>query len=262
MVVAIDEWYRELTGEKAVSAAVLDELKDGLAARARKHRNVAKEILEHPDLRDEFVLKLTYHSNSIEGSTLTEPDTAAVLFDGVALPNHSLAEQMEAKNHQAAIMAVLDYVVAGGTLDEAFVLRLHGILMNGILSDAGFYRRHAVRIVGANVPTANYVKLPDLIPPLMDEADRASRDVLSAAAAVHARFEQIHPFGDGNGRVGRLLMTAMLLKANWAPAVICQEQKRLYYAYLNKAQVLGDHSNLEKFLGEAIGAGFDLLERV
>ena len=78
---------------------------------------------------------------------------------------------------------------------------------------------------------------------------------------MHLKFVSIHPFSDGNGRVGRLLMNAMLLKANLAPAIIRQEQKRLYYTYLYKAQTKNDQSQLEDFLYNAVMDGFRILER-
>jgi Fic family protein/DNA-binding XRE family transcriptional regulator len=263
MLAAIDDLLLEVTGGKTIPTDRLDAKKQVLRRESGQHKNVVAEILANPDIRDQFVLKLTYHSNSIEGSTLTEPDTAAVLFDNVALPDRSLAEQIEAKNHQAALLYLFDHVASKAVLDEGFVLRLHGILMNGVRPDAGSYRRHAVRIVGANVPTANWLRVPDLVPAVLAEATGAKveKDIVGLVARVHARLEQIHPFSDGNGRVGRLLMNAMLLAANYAPAVIHQERKRLYYTYLHKAQTVGDHSQLEDFLCDAVEDGFAILER-
>jgi Fic family protein len=133
--------------------------------------------------------------------------------------------------------------------------------MNGVRSDAGAYRNHAVRIVGVHLPTANYMSVPKLMPGIMAQAARKAKDVVAASAAVHSRFEQVHPFSDGNGRVGRLLMNAMLLGANLAPAIIRQEQKQLYYTYLYKAQTKEDQSQLEDFICEAVMDGFQILER-
>lgn len=258
---AIDELFLEVTGQKIIPADALTAKKQALLRKSAEHKNVVAEILDHPDIRDQFILKLTYHSNSIEGITLTEPDTAAVLFDNVALPDKSLTEQLEAKNHQTALNYLFDYIAKKGTIDESLVLKLHGILMNGVRPDAGLYRRHAVRITNVNLPTANYLKVPELMPAVIAEADRAIEDIISLSAKIHSRFEQIHSFSDGNGRVGRLLLAAMLLKANFAPAVIRQEQKQLYYTYLFKAQTKNDQSQLEDFLCDAVLYGFKILER-
>lgn len=260
--IVIDELFLTLTGQKIIPAEQLTAKKQGLAKKSAEYKSVIGEILNNPDILDTFLLKLTYHSNRIEGSTLTEPDTAAILFANTALPNKSLTEQLEAKNHQTALNYLFSYIAEKGELNEKLILKLHSILMNGIRDDAGTYRQHGVRILGVDLPTANYLKIPDLMPKLINEANRLTADVLARSASIHSQFEQIHPFSDGNGRIGRILMSAMLLKANLAPAIIKQEQKQLYYTYLYKAQTEGDHRQLEDFLCEAVINGFKVLERV
>lgn len=261
MRVAIDELFLEVTGQKTISADKLASKKQLLRQKSEEHKNIVTEILDNPDICDQFILKLTYNSNRIEGSTLTEPDTAAILFDNAALPNKSMTEQLEAKNHQTALNYLFDHIVKKEKVDEAFALKLHSILMNGIKSDAGVYRNHPVRITGVNLPTANYMSVPKLMPELMARIDKKTKDIMALSADIHSKFEQIHPFSDGNGRTGRLLMNAMLLQANFAPAIIRQEQKQLYYTYLYKAQTKNDHSQLEDFLCEAVMNGFTILER-
>ena len=261
MQAAIDELFLEVTGEKVIPADQLNKKKQYLQQRSSEHPNVLKEILDNPDIRDQFILTLTYHSNSIEGSTLSEPDTAAILFDNVALPNKSLTEHLEAKNHQTALNYLFDHVSKKKSIDEALVQKLHSILMSGVRPDAGMYRDHAVRITGVNLPTANHVSIRKLIPEVMTQVAIKDKDSVAVSARVHSTFEQIHPFSDGNGRVGRLLMNAMLLNANLTPAIIRQQQKQLYYTYLYKAQTKEDHSQLEDFLCEAIMDGFNVLER-
>lgn len=258
---AIDELFLEITGQKTIPIEQLAAKKQILYQKSKKHKNVVLEILNNPDIRDQFILKLTYHSNRIEGSTLSEPDTAAVLFDNVALPNKSLTEQLEAKNHQTALNYLFNYVANDGRIDEDLILKLHSILMNGIRPDAGFYRQHGVIITGIDLPTANYVKIPDLMPGIIAKVANIKNDIIAGLAEFHSRFEQIHPFSDGNGRVGRLLINAILLKENFVPAIIRQEQKQLYYNYLYKAQTKNDYSQLEDFFCDAIMDGFDILER-
>ena len=261
MQAAIDELFLEVTGQKIIPIDQLTAKKQILRQKSEKYGNVLEEILDNPDIRDQFILKLTYHSNSIEGSTLTEPDTAAILFDNVALPDKSLTEQLEAKNHQTALDYLFNHIAKKEKIDAVLALKLHGILMNGIRPDAGVYRNHAVRITGVNLPTANYMSVPKLMPELMAQAAKKNKDIIAQSAGIHGKFEQIHPFSDGNGRVGRLLMNAMLLSANFPPAIIRQEQKRLYYAYLYKAQAKDDYSQLEDFICETVADGFKILER-
>lgn len=261
MRMAIDELFLEVTGQKIIPADDLTAQKKILQRKSEEYKNVIAEILSNPDIRDQYILKLTYHSNSIEGSTLTEPDTAAVLFDNVALPDKSLIEQLEAKNHQTALNYLFEQISKERSVDELLILKLHSILMNGIRPDAGMYRNHAVRILGVNLPTANYISIPKLMPEVVAQVSLKTRDIIALCARVHSQFEQIHPFSDGNGRIGRLLMSAMLLKANYVPAIIRQQQKQMYYTYLYKAQTTKDQSQLEYFLCEAVMDGFGILER-
>lgn len=257
----IDEFYLECSGQKLIPKTVLEAKKNAVLKKRGRHRNVLSKILENPDIRDQFLLSLTYNSNRIEGSTLSENETAAILFQNASLPNKSLAEQLEAKNHQAALEFLFSYLSSARRIDEKLVLKLHGILMNAVRADAGAYRNHGVRILGANVPTVNYLKIAALMKKLMRDANRKTLDIIFQIADIHRRFEQIHPFADGNGRVGRLLMHAMALKNNFAPPVILQEARRVYISYLNKAQTKGDVSLLEDFLCEAILKGYEILER-
>ncbi|HBH46157.1 MAG: hypothetical protein A2445_03645 [Candidatus Jacksonbacteria bacterium RIFOXYC2_FULL_44_29] len=261
MQAAINELFLEVTGQKIIPADQLTVKKQIIQQKSSKYESVVEEILANPDVRDQYILKLTYHSNSIEGSTLTEPDTAAILFDNVALPNKSLTEQLEAKNHQTALNYLFDHVAKKERIDENLVLKFHSILMNGVRPDAGTYRNHAVRITGINLPTANYLRVPKLMREVIIMVAEKNKDIIALSASIHSKFEQIHPFSDGNGRVGRLFMNAMLLSADFAPAIIRQEQKKLYYTYLYKAQTKEDCTQLENFLCEAVIEGFRILER-
>lgn len=261
MQTAIEELFLEVTGQKVISAGELSNKKKILNHKSVEYKNIISMILANPDIKDQFILKLTYHSNSMEGSKLTEPDTAAILFDNIALPDKSLTEQLEAKNHQTALNYLFDYISKKEKINENFVLKLHNILMNGVRPDAGLYRSHAVRIIGVDLPTANYMSVPKLTLEIMAKIAKHTKDIIALSARVHSKFEQVHPFSDGNGRVGRLLMNAMLLRDNLAPAVIRQEQKQLYYTYLYKAQTKDDHSQLEDFLCDAVMGGFNILER-
>lgn len=261
--ILIDDFYKEYTGQKVIPENVLNAKKKFIISKSKKHKNILKTILKRPDLYDEFLLLLTYNTNSIEGSTLNENETGAILFHNKVLPYKSLIEQIEVKNHQAAFNYLLRYLAlpkSKNKITEDLIINLHAILMNGIRDDAGFYRRHGVRIVGANLATPNYVKIPDLMAVLEKDINKTSRDIVEQVAKIHADFERIHPFSDGNGRVGRLILVAMLMKSNFPPAIILREKKQLYYAFLNKAQTSDDTDLLEDFLCDAIIDGFEMID--
>lgn len=219
--------------------------KAALITWAKSAPSVLRTMLDRSDIFDELVLRLTYTSNRIEGSTLTEAETAAVIFDDAALARRPLTDHIAAKNHQAALHALFRHKESGEAITEDFLLRLHGMLMNGLRDDAGSYRTHSVRIVGSTIPTANYLSVPRLMTNLITSLSHREEDVIRHAADVHAQFEKIHPFSDGNGRVGRLLLHAMLLQANLPPTIIRPQRKRAYYAALQEAQKGGRTTKLE-----------------
>lgn len=248
----VDATFRRLTGSQEIPVGPLEAKKAILRGMRDKGPDVLNLLRTRPDILDQFCLSLTYNTNRIEGSTLTEPETAAILFDNVALPHKSLVEHMEVKNHQAAFLHLMGLLQKNTKIDRDLILKLHSILMNGIQSDAGCYRRHGVRIVGSHVPTANYLKIDVLMNEVIDEIAQPQEDVVSHVARIHSRFEQVHPFSDGNGRIGRLLIQAMLLKTGYPPAVIPQKRKRQYLAALNRSQIKSEFLDLEEFLCDSI----------
>jgi Fic family protein len=257
----IDAFYFELTKQTKIPKSGLLAKRQIIEDNQKKIKRPLNLILTRPDLNDEFVLTLTYNTNRIEGSTLTEPETAAVLFDNISLANKNIIELMEVKNHQMVLKSLLEHLLKDKKIDEAFILGLHRDLMHGIRQDAGLYRNHGVRIVGSNVPTANYLKVPALMKEIIKQINVKRKDAIGHVAQIHSRFEQIHPFSDGNGRIGRLLIHAMLLKQNLPPAVIKQEKKRAYIKCLNESQLKGEFDNLESFIADAVMMGFDIIEK-
>lgn len=260
-LIVIDEFYKELTGQTIIPEEAILAKKQIIFQEAKKYKNIIKTIVSQPDVYNQLILSLTYNSNRIEGSTLSEGETADIMFNNRSLPNKSLIEQLEVKNHQAALNFLFNYLEKKKDINRDLILKLHTILLNGIRDDAGFFRNHGVRIVGSNVPTTNYVKVPDLINSLIKSINQAKEDIISLSTKIHASFEQIHPFSDGNGRLGRLIMLAMLVRKNIAPAVVQQEKKSKYYNCLNKAQLNNDFSQLEDFLCDSIFFGFKIINR-
>jgi Fic family protein len=257
----IDELYKAYTGQKEIPESVLLAKKQILRKRSAKFKNIMGVILKNSDIYDQFLLSLTYNSNKIEGSTLSEDETADIIFNNKSIPNKSIIEQLEVKNHQTALHYLFQYLQASKKINGELILKLHSILMNGIRDDAGMYRNHGVRIVGSYVPTANYLKISVLMKDIVKSINTKQKDILEHASKIHAKFEQIHPFSDGNGRVGRMILTAMLLKNNSAPAIIKQEEKHIYYACLRRTQLHEDSTQLEDFVCDAMEIGFEILER-
>ncbi len=212
------------------------------------------KLLTRRDLLDKMTINLTYHSNATEGSTMTEGDVEAVIFDHKVLRNRTAVEQREAINHQTALNFLLDELQAQGkalAITPRLVQATHLRLMNGILANAGEYRTHGARISGAHVPLANSIKIPDLMTSWCERANEETTDPIAMLATTHAEFEQVHPFSDGNGRTGRLLLFVMALRAGLVPPIIRKERRIAYYKYLELCQTRELSDPLEKFIAEA-----------
>ena len=251
--------YVSIVGVETVKA---DELVAAKAA-ANKLSFSAKELLGNKKALDTLTLYLTYHTNTIEGSTMTLADVEDVIFDNKVLSNRTLIEQAEARNHQAALYWLLDKILADGkdfVLDEQLILDLHVRLMNGIISNAGQYRNHSVRIMGTRVPLANWQRIPELVQQLVaDTWTGSNENIVTQLAYFHATFEKIHPFSDGNGRTGRLLLLAQAFAFHHIPPLVLRERKQAYYKYLEVAQTKEEYAPLELFLAQAMQSCYRLL---
>jgi Fic family protein/DNA-binding XRE family transcriptional regulator len=253
---SIQELYFDIVGFDDVDQEKLTQQK----RLAISLRATARMIAHDEAVLNKLILHLTYHTNTIEGSTMTLADTEDVLFNDRVLTNRTQIEQAEARNHQAALLWLLDELQKKDfILTEELIKGLHLRLMNGILSDAGQYRRHSVRIMGTHVTVANYLKVPDLMNKLANASTQKQTDIIAGLAQIHAAFEKIHPFSDGNGRVGRLIMLAQALRAGIVPPLVVKEKRRAYYKYLEMAQTSAEFGPLEFFIAESISTANHLL---
>lgn len=257
LIARIDLLFIEYLGSDTVDTTTLGALKQ----RARKCRLTAKNLVRNRELLDKITVNLTYHTNTIEGSTMTKTDVAAVLFDDKTLKNRTQIEQREAINHRVALDFLLDELVTDGALQftPELIQKVHLLLMNGILSNAGVWRNHGVRIQGSHVPLAKFIKIPGLLEKLCNELNAETEDPISVLSRTHAVFEQIHPFSDGNGRTGRLLLFIKSLQFGMVPPIVPKERKAVYYRYLEIAQTEDKYDNLEHFFAETVVATHDEL---
>jgi len=218
-------------------------------------RITAGEITANKKFLDKITLHLTYHTNTIEGSTMTLQDVEAVIFDNKILANRTTTEQIEARNHKAALYFLLDALNAAGRKfqwTEDLLLAAHLRLLNGIIDNAGRYRNHGARVLGYRAVLANFLKIPVLLSGVFRDLNNPAPDIIENLAKTHAAFEQIHPFSDGNGRMGRLIMFIQALKCGVLPPLIIKERKNAYYKYLGTAQLENKTDLLTLFIAESI----------
>ena len=197
-------------------------------------------------LKDFFDVEWTYHSNAIEGSTLTLRETELILHSGLTVGGKPLREHLEAINHKRAIDFVEDLVGREVLLTESEIRQIHALVLRGVDDEeAGRYRRGQVRIAGSAYLPPDAVAVPGLMRDFVASlGHRPGEHPVVRAAQAHFHLVHIHPFADGNGRTARLLMNLLLLQAGYPPAVLRTEGRTRYYDALDQA-----HSgNLEPFL--------------
>lgn len=120
-------------------------------------------------------------------------------------------------------------------------------------AEAGRYRRQNVAIAGASTTPPGFLHLDDEMRALVDWYQHAApAHPVVRAAELHARFVKVHPFIDGNGRTGRLVMNFELMKAGYPPAVIRKEDRLAYYDALDVACANGDVDDIVHLLAEAV----------
>ena len=208
----------------------------------------------HNDLR----VMLTYHSNAIEGNTLSLAETQMVLEYGVTVNGHPLREFLEATNHAEAFDALTE--LANNPITSDTVLALHRLVMDKIDDRAGELRSVQVYIRGApfTPPSARDVPLYlEQWVRWLTSDDALRYEPVTRAAIAHHDFETIHPFTDGNGRVGRLLLNLMLMQAGYPPALVLREWRTRYIQALQAAHS-GEHVPLIDLIGLAVERALDL----
>ena len=256
---AIEKLFLDIVGSDTVSTDELDKLK----STAKRKKLTVDAVMKDSRLLNKLTLYLTYHTNTIEGSTMTLSDVEDVLFENKVLSNRTAIEQAEARNHQACLHWLLQKLKNEGRkfhIDEELICEINLRLMNGITSDAGQLRNHSVRILGSRVSLVNWQKIADSLNKLEKDLNDDSSDFINNITVTHAIFEKIHPFSDGNGRTGRLLMLAQALKLGYVPPLVLKERKYAYYKYLEIAQTTENYQPLEKFIAESIVSSSKILK--
>ena len=165
-------------------------------------------------LKEEFIIGNTYHSNAIEGSTLTMRETALILGEGVTIAEKPLREHLDAIGHRDAFEYIYELSMEKTPISEKVIKDIHSLVLMGDRENRGVYRSVPVMIVGAeHTPPQPYL-VPKLIEQLVIDYRElcGQKNIIEAAAEFHLRFESIHPFIDGNGRTGRLILNLELIK--------------------------------------------------
>ena len=196
---------------------------------------------ELKELKKWYDVTYTFHSNAIEGNSLTLAETKIIVEDGLTVEGHPLTEVLEAKNHKEVIDELIKVIQKNADLNERVLFKLHKILIRGIDdANAGNYRKVQVYISGEEKlpPPANKIKK------LMQEffiwynINKEKKDAVDLSAEAHYRFVKIHPFVDGNGRIARILSNLILMQAGYPLMIIPIVRRRSYINALKSTNTI------------------------
>ena len=197
-------------------------------------------ILNNKEYIEDFITRSTYHSNAIEGSTLTYVETYAILYNdnSFKIEGKEPREIYEAINHKKALELVFKNLQNNEEFDERFIKKLNETINKNIKDTEG-YRTVQVFIQGSEHIPPEPEKVPNLMMYYIYNYKNYEQDIFTKIAKYHIDFQKIHPFEDGNGRTGRLLINYELLKNNLPPVVIAKEDRVKYFELLKNNDING-----------------------
>lgn len=214
---------------------------DDLQRQVASQRPLSKSQLKQ--LRDYYRIGVTYSSNALEGNTLTESETKLVIEEGITVSGKPLKHHLEAIGHASAF----DYVytlIRRNELKESDIKKLHRLFYQKIdEKNAGKYRKVQVYVTGSQFLPPKPDEVPFKMKEMIKWYSQVNDHPVSVAALLHQKFVVIHPFVDGNGRIGRLLMNLHLLKKGFPVTVIPPVLRAEYIGMLEKS-----HRDVEPFI--------------
>ena len=217
-------------------------------------------------LREEFMVEFTYNSNAIEGNTLTLKETAMVL-EGMTIDQKPMKDHLEAVGHRDAFLYVQDIATKEVNLTESVIKNIHSLVLMNRPEDKGVYRRIPVRIMGAYTePVQPYMIEPKMTELLENNVTRENKmSIIERIALFHLEFEGIHPFIDGNGRTGRLILNLDLIRNGYPPINVKFTDRKRYYdafdAYYRDGNSSAMATLISEYVDKRLDEYFAMLER-
>lgn len=187
---------------------------------------------------DDLLVRIAYHSSAIEGNTISLADTVTILLHETIPGKVSKREFYEIENHKQALEYVIDQLENNESLSLNIVRGIHTQLMDHLNFDRGMWKTHDNAIVGADFNTASAHDVPYLMKQWIDNLNymlhqsKTDEEKIKHILEMHIDFERIHPFSDGNGRTGRLLIIYSLLEHDISPIIIPVDLKPDYIRFL------------------------------
>ena len=208
-------------------------------------RKLTKTSLK--DLLDRFTANFTFESNAIEGNSLTLKDVSMVMFENASIKGKDLREIYETRNSRQVVDLIFKNKFG---VNHEDIVKIHKNLVKDIGIQPG-YKKIPNFIVGSNVkttlPERTYEEMDNLIK--LYNKNINSIHPIKLASIFHGKFEQIHPFEDRNGRVGRFLINIILIKNKYPPLIIRKSQRISYLKCLENFDK-NHNDTLERFILE------------
>jgi len=195
--------------------------------------------------QEQFMIENTYNSNAIEGNSLTLRETAAILLEGATIAQKPIKDHLEAIGHRDAFNYVVDMIKDNVPLSQKSIRDIHALVLMNDAKNRGSYRKYPVEILGATHMPPPPEQVPIMMSELIDSYKNDTRHPIEKIADFHIKFERIHPFIDGNGRSGRLLLNLELMRAGYAPVNIKFKDRDSYYTCFDDYEATG---NSNKFI--------------
>lgn len=212
---------------------------------------------EFARLNEEFIVEYTYNSNAIEGNTLTLRETDLVLR-GLTIDSKPLKDHMEAVGHKEAFDFVSELVKDDVPISEGIIKQIHYLVLADKREDRGVYRRVPVHIMGAQHEPVQPYLIETKMEQLLYDFAASTEHIVTKLARFHIEFEGIHPFIDGNGRTGRLLVNLELMKSGFPPIDIKFTDRIAYYNAFDEYYVKHNLSLMENLFAGYINARLDM----
>jgi filamentation induced by cAMP protein fic len=200
------------------------------------------------NLRTEFI----YNSNAIEGNTLTLRETDIILQFGITVKGKSLKEHNEVKGQEYALDFLNEVLKKEEPLSIRLIREFHALILNDDKDNRGRFKQENNTILGAKFQTTPFYQVEEKLQELIDNFNESDKNLIEKVAKFHNDFEMVHPFNDGNGRTGRLLMNLELMKNGYPITIIKNEDRDDYYQALEIASIDKNYIPLTEFIKRSV----------
>ncbi|MYK41609.1 MAG: Fic family protein, partial [Gemmatimonadetes bacterium] len=239
-------------------STIIEEI-DRLKGELDKLRPLSADVVGR--IEQKLRLESNYHSNAIEGNSLTLGETRSLILHGLTAHGKPMRDHLDIEGHDEAVKAIEDAVKRDEELNEVFIRNLHRVLLkepyeiDAMTPDGqptrrfitiGTYKTQPNNVLTSTGEIYHYTS-PEQVKPAMSDlidwyrrTENEGEHPIIIAATFHYRFVRIHPFDDGNGRMARLLMNMILIKHGYTVAIIAIEEREQYIKTLEQVDKAED----------------------